>query len=230
MATSGTYNFSMNINEIVEDALDMVGGEQILGGDPAKARRALNLLFIDMQNRGFGLWTLEEATTTVTQGTAEYAMTSATNDILSAVVRTSAGTQQDIALEALGYEEYLSIPNKEQQSRPTQIFVRRDRANPTFVLWPTPDSTYEIVYWRIRQLQDVGNAHNDPDVPKRFLPCLPFGLAYYMGYKRQITDPKMMAPWRQRMMDLQQEYENLLANAQGEDRSRVDMKIVPRLR
>lgn len=230
MATSGTYSFVMNIQEVIEDALDMIGGEQTLGSDPLKARRALNQLFQDLQNRSVNLWTLEEGVTTVTDGVSEYALTSATNDLLSAVVRTSAsGSVQDIELLPIGYEEWLSIPNKEQDGRPTQIFVRRDRDYPSFVLWPVPDQTYEIKYWRIRSLQDVGGPTNTPDVPKRFLPVLPLGLAYYMGIRKQFADPKMMAAWERRLDRIKEEYEIALSNAQGEDRSRVDMKVVPRI-
>ena len=44
MTTSGTYNFSMDIDEVIQEAMEMIGGEQTLGHDPKSARRSINLL------------------------------------------------------------------------------------------------------------------------------------------------------------------------------------------
>ena len=34
MSTSGTYNFSMDIDEVIQEAMEMIGGEQTLGHEP----------------------------------------------------------------------------------------------------------------------------------------------------------------------------------------------------
>ena len=52
MATSGTYDFSMDIDEVIQEASEMIGGEQTLGNQAASARRSINLLLQDWQNRG----------------------------------------------------------------------------------------------------------------------------------------------------------------------------------
>ena len=38
MSTSGTYNFSMDIDEVIQEAMEMIGGEQTLGHEPKSAR------------------------------------------------------------------------------------------------------------------------------------------------------------------------------------------------
>ena len=49
MAVSGTYNFNLDIDEVIQEASEMVGGEQILGHEPASARRSINLMLRDWQ-------------------------------------------------------------------------------------------------------------------------------------------------------------------------------------
>jgi len=47
MATSGTFTFNLDIDEVIEEAMEMIGGEQTLGHEPASARRSLNLMLKD---------------------------------------------------------------------------------------------------------------------------------------------------------------------------------------
>ena len=56
MATSGTTRFNLQIDEIIEEAISQIGGEVTLGDDPREARRSLDLLLREWQNRGYSLW------------------------------------------------------------------------------------------------------------------------------------------------------------------------------
>ena len=49
MATSGTYNFNLDIDEVIQEATEMIGGEQTLGHEPKSARRSINLMLNDWQ-------------------------------------------------------------------------------------------------------------------------------------------------------------------------------------
>ena len=72
--------------------------------------------------------------------------------------------------------------------------------------------------------QDVDkSAGQNADLPKRFLPCLTCGLAYYMSMKRPGVDGN-------RIQMLKANYEETLARAMLEDRERATMRVVPRLR
>ena len=57
MAVSGTYDFNLDIDEVIQEATEMIGGEDTLGHEPASARRSINLMLKDWQNRGVLLWT-----------------------------------------------------------------------------------------------------------------------------------------------------------------------------
>jgi len=221
MATSGLYNFSLDIDEIIQEASEMIGGEAVLGEEPKSARRSINLLLQDWQNRGVLLWTADTTIVSLTTSVTAYSLTSATVDILEAVVNRD---DTDIGLERISMEEYLKIPRKSQVGRPTQYAVRRGSVNPTVYLWPIPEnSTDTLKLERITYTQKVNqSAIQTPDISRRFLPCLTAGLAYFMSMKRPGIEGG-------RIQFLKQEYEERLARAMDEDRERSNIRIIPRL-
>ena len=110
----------------------------------SSARRSLNLLFSDWANRGLNLWTIEQATSVLANGTTTVAPGTDTVNVLSAVVRdTINGQQQDISIEKIGRSEYLDIPNKLVKARPSQFYVERSNT-PTIYLYPTSDKAYTL--------------------------------------------------------------------------------------
>ena len=221
MASSGTYNFNLDIDEVIQEATEMIGGEPTLGHEPKSARRSINLLLQDWQNRDIMLWTAETSTFTVSVSTTTYSLASSSIDVLEAVVNRD---NVDIQLERISMQEFLKIPNKKQTGRPTQYAVRHERDNPEIYLWPLPEnSTDKVKVELIRYMQDVNkSAIQTPDVSRRFLPCLTAGVAYYMSMKRPNVD-------MQRIAMIKTEYEERLSRALEEDRERVSLLIRPRI-
>tara|TARA_R100000234_G_C5003437_1_gene181443 strand:- start:1334 stop:2233 length:900 start_codon:yes stop_codon:yes gene_type:complete len=137
-----------------------------------------------------------------------------TVDMLEAVIRRS-GT--DISITRINRGDYLSTPEKTTQARPSQFYVDR-QITPTVTLWPTPEnSTDQLIYYRIRRIQDVDAGVNTADLPFRFLPCLVAGLAYYISVKK--------AP--QRIGLLKDIYEEEFQRAASEDGERTALRLVP---
>ena len=226
MATSGTATFNMDFTEIAEEAFERAGREMRTGYDLRTARRSMNLLTIEWQNRGINMWTIEEGAVNLTEGTATYNLPADTIDLLEHVVRTGSGnvsTQSDLNISRISVSTYASIPNKLSQGRPIQIYVDRGQANPSVTVWPVPDasSTYVLKYWRMRRIEDAGSGVETPDVNFRFLPCLVAGLAYYIAQK----DPELMS----RVPMLQTEYERQFDLAAQEDREKATLSLVPRI-
>jgi len=221
MSTSGTYNFSMDIDEVIQEALEMIGGEQTLGNDPKSARRSINLLLQDWQNRGILLWSTNTTVVDVSASVTAYSLSSNMVDAMEVVVNLSS---TDIQLDRLSMEEYLKIPRKSQTGRPSQYAIRRGRSNPELYLWPVPDNDdYSLKIEKIKYLQDVNkSAGQIADVSRRFLPCMTAGVAYFMSLKRAGIDGN-------RIMFIKQEYEERLARAMDEDRERTSLRIVPKL-
>ena len=183
MALSGTTDFNLDLSEYIEEAFERCGAELRSGYDFRTARRSLNLLFTDWANRGINMWTIEQGTQTLTQGTATYTLPADTVDLIEHVIRTGAGnasTQADLQITRISVSTYSSIPNKLQQARPIQVWINRQQAAPQFTVWPVPDGsqTYQFVYWRLRRIDDAGNGVNTQDIPFRFINALVAGLAY----------------------------------------------------
>ena len=226
MATSGTTAFDMDFTEIAEEAWERAGREMRSGYDLRTARRSMNLMTIEWQNRGLNLWTIDSGTQTLTAGTSQYTLPADTIDLLDHVIRTDAGnttTQADLTISRIGVSTYASIPNKLTRGRPIQVFVERLRAAPVINLWPVPDdsTTYTFVYFRLRRIEDAGSGVETADMNFRFLPCLGAGLAYHIAMKvPELAD---------RISMLKTAYEEQYALAAGEDREKTSERFIPRI-
>jgi hypothetical protein len=225
MATSGTTAFNMDFTEIAEEAWERAGREMRSGYDLRTARRSMNLLTIEWQNRGINMWTIDSGTVSLVSGTSQYTLPTDTIDLLEQSIRTNAGdtnTQSDINISRISVSTYASIPNKLSQGRPIQIWIERLVDAPRVNVWPVPDSNdYTLVYWRMRRVEDAGGGVETADMNFRFLPCLVAGLAYQIAMK----DPEL-AP---RLQMLKAEYESQFALAAGEDREKASVRFVPRV-
>jgi hypothetical protein len=216
MAVSGSKDFELDVSDYIEEAFERCGKEMRTGYDLKTAKRSMNLLFADWANRGLNQWTIQQVTTTLTQGVSEINVGADTIDILSIVVRRD-GT--DYGIDRLSRDDYINIPNKTQQSRSSQWFLDR-LISPVLKLWPVPDnSTDQIIYNRLVRLDDADSATDTLQIPFRFYPALAAGLAYYIAIKK--------APDRIQLLKVL--YEEEMQRAMDEDRDRASFNIVPSL-
>lgn len=214
MATSGSTNFDLDVAEIIEEAFERCGLEVRTGYDTKTARRSLNLMFADWANRGLNLWTVKQGTQALTAGTATYTFSTAYTDLLEVVVRRSG---IDYELTRMSRGEYLALPNKATEGRPSQYYFNRQTA-PQITLWATPDSSTDtLIYYYVSRIEDVDTLANTTDAPFRFLPCMVAGLAYYIAMKK--------APDRVQL--LKAVYEEEFQRAADEDEDRVPLKLQP---
>ena len=231
MTTSGSTAFNLDLNNLVEEAFERCGTELRTGYDMRTARRSLNLLTIEWANRGINLWTVDQGSIVLTQGTGTYNLPVDTIDLLDHVVRTGTGTNQsDINISRISASTYSSIPNKNSQGRPIQLWINRQSGatdpvdgvvSPTINVWPVPDNdSYTFTYWRLRRIQDAGDGVNTQDIPFRFLPCMVAGLAYYLSLKL----PEAM----NRIEMLKLAYEEQWNFASTEDREKASLRLAPR--
>ena len=221
MAVSGTYNFNLDIDEVIQEAMEMIGGEDTLGHEPASARRSINLMLRDWQNRGILLWTTSTTAVTVAASTTTYDLASSTINALEVVISRD---NTDVKLTRITPEEYMIIPAKTQTGKPNQYSIRRKRDNPVMSVWPIPDNSTDILKIEIvKEVEDTNkSADQNADVPKRFLPALTCGLAYYMSMKRPLVADTKIAM-------LKTNYEEKLGRAMEEDRERASIYLLPRL-
>lgn len=212
MATSGTTTFNLEIGDLIEEAAERAGVDVRSGFAWQSAVRTLNLILSDWASRGLNLWQVDEDSLALVAGTSVYTLPADTIDVLDMAIRDSSG--HDYRVERAGVGTWAQIVDKSMTStRPTRVWVERLQASTRINLWPVPTRAATIVYWRLRRMEDVGSASNNPDVPYRFMPCLTSGLAYYLILKKpgapvdRITMLKML-------------YEEEMMRAQSEDRGR----------
>ena len=128
MTTSGTTSFDLNFTELAEEAFERAGREMRSGYDLRTARRSMNLMAIEWQNRVINMWTIEQGTITFTPGLNTYALPVDTIDLLEHVIRTQANStanQADLNITRISVPTYATIPNKLAQARPIQVMVQR---------------------------------------------------------------------------------------------------------
>ena len=217
MAVSGSKNFELDVADYVEEAFERCGLEVRTGYDLKSARRSLNLMLAEWANRGLNQWTIQQRTISLVKSDGEYSLDPDVIDILAVVVRRD-GT--DFSISRVSRDEFLAIPTKTTEGRPTQFFLDR-QITPNLKIWPLPEnSTDVIVYDSLTRINDADTAKNTMEVPFRFYPCLAAGLAYYLSLKR--------APERVQM--LKAVYEEEFRRAIDEDRDRASFQISPSLR
>lgn len=234
MTTSGTSTFNLDLSDLVEEAFERCGKELRTGYDLRTARRSLNLLTIEWANRGINLWTIEQGSIPMVTGQSTYILPVDTIDLLDTVVRTGTGQNQtDINISRISESTYSTIPNKNAQGRPIQVWINRQSGAdypitgtnpPKIVVWPTPNAPgdqYTFVYWRLRRIQDSGGGVSTQDIPFRFLTCMVAGLAFYLSAKLPDVTPD-------RILFLKSEYEQQFQLAADEDREKASIRFVPR--
>ena len=236
MTTSGTTSFNLDIDELFQEAYERIGIDGSRSGYHLRsARRSLNILLSEWDNRGVHLWKVKLATIPLVLGQAEYNYTNdATNfpndvnDVLEAYIRnnTTATTPVDTSLTKIDRSAYAALPNKLSQGTPSQYYVQRTYS-PSVFLYQTPGSgfsssstpsNYQLRFYYLARIEDGGRYTNTPDVVFRFLPCLTSGLAYYLSitYKPEKTDMLRLI------------YEDELQRALTEDGQRTSLFISPK--
>jgi hypothetical protein len=85
--TSGTATFdkSFAIDEIIEEAFERIGLQNVAGYQLKSARRTLNILFQEWGNRGIHYWEIDELNLDLIEGQSDYDFFRSSDDGTSAV-------------------------------------------------------------------------------------------------------------------------------------------------
>ena len=239
--TSGTTTFdkTFSIDEIVEEAFERIGIQQVSGYQLKTSRRSLNIMLQEWGNRGIHYWEIDELDLDLIQGQAEYKFfrsaadgTSAVSnpngiygmsDVLEAQLRSNRTQtdQSDSPMTKVDRSTYAAFSNKLSEGTPNQYWVQRFIDHVSINVYPTPDSSNaskDMHFYYIKRIQDIGAYTNATDLPFRFVPCMVSGLAYYLSMK--------YAPQMTQQMKLF--YEDELQRALAEDGSSSSSYITPK--
>ena len=231
--TSGKYEFEKNfsIDEIIEEAFERMGIQNVTGYQLKTSRRTLDIMFQEWANRGLHYWEVQNNNITLVNGQAVYTMfrnaddgtSSATavygvDDVLEASFRDN---NVDTPLTKIARSAYQALANKTSTGQPSQYFVQRFIDKVTITLYQTPGASQAgkfLNYYYVRRIQDAGAYTNATDVPYRFVPCMVSGLSFYLSQK--------YAP--QRTQEFKLYYEDELNRALQEDGSSSSSFITPK--
>ncbi len=211
MATSGVASFDPTFDDILQDAAAMVGGGPLLADELISARRGLDYLLTDLQNRNVLLHKIETTVVPVSASVSSLSFGPSISDVLVATVQTST---TEMVMDRDGYERWAEIPTKSVTGRPIRYWWDRRRESNVMNLWPLPDQTYNLVLTIQKNTEDTLRAFDNIDVPRRFLPAIIYGLAYWIGLRRGPRVPD------NRLNILKAEYERMVRDAMREDRER----------
>ena len=211
MATSGVSNYNPEFDDILQDAAAMVGGGPILAEELTAAMRGMNILLTRIQNKNVLLHKIETTSISVSVSQGQYELDNTVLDVLSISNRLDTA---DLVLERHGYQRWAEIPAKTQAGRPTSYWFDRRRDTCLLNVWPLPDDSYTLIVTLQKNAEEVIRAFNQIDVPRRFIPALIFGLAYWIGLRRNSCVPT------ERLALLKAEYDAAVTEAMGEDRER----------
>jgi hypothetical protein len=216
VATSGISSFDPAFDDILQDAVAMVGGGPVLADELISARRGLDYLLTDLQNKNVLLHKIETTTVPVSASVSSLTFDPSISDVLVASIRTSS---TDIVMDRDGFERWAEIPTKSQTGRPIRYWWDRRRESSIMNLWPLPDQSYTVVLTIQKNAENTLRAFDNVDVPRRFLPAVVYGLAYWIGLRRgNRVDSN-------RLTLLRAEYERAIRDAMREDRERGKVRI-----
>lgn len=220
---SNTTAFNLPVDEILEEAFDILKGEYTNGYDMRSARRSLNLLMIDLANREYPLAHLEKNSVALVADQAEYVLDSDIIGVLDVNFKSSDDVETQMYPTSLF--DYFNIPIKTTEGTPSTYAYDRTVSPSKLIIWPVPDTAATggtIEYWGMRRHKDITKSHQLIDLNYRYLPALSMGLAYFMSFKKEGIEEEKV----QRIFN---EYEMRLDRAFLEDRERVDFWVYPDL-
>lgn len=217
--TSGIQEFNLDVDEIIDQALAPLGGEHVSGNEAEAARRELNLILIELQNKNVPLSALSSYSKTLTSGLYSFDMPDTSASDVMQVNYKKEGTETPLTRK--GILEYKRIPNKLQEGRPTLYSTERKAGTVGVNIWPAADNatdTLEILY--IKRIDDVTASYQRLNISYRYLPLITQWLSYKMSLHRQGIDPNYRA-------ELKSNYLETMVDAFDEDRERVEYRVRP---
>ncbi len=137
MATSGSRNFILTCDEIVQAALENVGvigpGETMDGAHTVMGRRSLNIMVADWMNEDIFLWTQQDGIANITAAIDYVTLDSDTIDVTDVFWREDGS---DNILTSMTREEYKALADKDSAGSPTHYYLDVQLSAPKMYLWP----------------------------------------------------------------------------------------------
>lgn len=192
MATTGTYLYDPQIAEVMDEAFERgalmdpkdIGQRHI----ESFFRSLRTMLNSEWSNLGERRWMIEQTSEPMTVDKFQFRLPIGAIDVVGMVLRRN---NADTEMYAISREDYLAIPDKTINGRPDRWWVDRQAgnfsttlSNKVVNLWQRgSNTTDEIVYDYLRQIQDPGAPRNTLQIPANAMAALMAGMSAYMAEK-----------------------------------------------
>lgn len=219
--TSGTATFHLDVDDLIEESLEALGGDYTGAVEQSKARRTLNLLLIELQNKNIPLHKILEQSVTVVATTNVYVLDADVNDVLEVTLHNTT-SDFEIPLTRVGVKEYHNLTAKAQTGQPTTYVTDRKTDAINLTVWPIPDTSasWTLDLLSIKRIEDVTAAYQRIDLPHRYAPLLVTWLSYKLCMHRQGIPEEIKNR-------IKAELDVIMLDTFEEDRERVDFIITP---
>lgn len=219
--TSGTTEFTLDVDDIIEQALEPIGGDHSNGNEQSKARRALNLILIELQNKNVPLHKIDFERVFLLSETSEYVLDSSISDILEMTIKTTSSDEERV-ISRIGIREFHQIPNKNLSQLPTCFTTERKANVVTLKVWPVPTTsdTHSADLLVVKRIEDITASYQKIDLPYRYFPLLVAWLSYKLSLTRKGISEEIKNRLKNELMEI-------MTDTFDEDRERADFYIVP---
>lgn len=196
MAVSSIQTYSLSLNELVEEAFDVIGvgseGEDVTADMYARGKRSLNLM-IQSWNAMDDLWRRDEVTVTMVAAQAAYVLDDPKPlRVTSARRVNSSGYETPMA--EWSRQQYLDQPNKvTSPSTPVNFYYDPQRDDGTLYVWPAPStavaSDITVKLDTLRPFFVMDSSANTLDFPQEWQEAVVLNLAKRLKLKYPVRDP-----------------------------------------
>jgi len=221
MATSGTYTFSMNRDQIVASALRKTGafgaGDTIPQDDINNVSEAFNVMVKEMAMDGMPLWCLEDLIIPTVVGQSQYNLSTIAGmplppRILNVFIRSldtnGNGTGNDVQMMITSRFDYYLLGRKDSQGVPNQCYYDPQLTGGILTVYDVPaDNQHELHVTIQRQIQDINLSTDNPDFPQEayrmLIWCLldEISLEYRMPKEERLEVNQKAVGYRDKFMD-----------------------------
>ena len=117
------------------------------------------------------------------------------NTVLNVAEFAIANMPEEITMQPINRDEYMSLPNKIFQGRPVQFWFDKQVSQPILHIWPAadiPSQFPQLVMTRHRHIMDVGVLTQLIEVPQRWYNAIIDKLAAAVAIETLEVDPKLV--------------------------------------
>jgi hypothetical protein len=199
MAISGSTNFTLTANQIIEKAFHRLGkaeeGEAMSARMYTDGLSSLNLIIKSKLGTSDRLWLRTEETLPLISGQESYTLT---NPFVLRVIaiRLRDSNNNDVPTSELSRQEYFDLPNKANApSIPVSWYFDPQQSNGVLYIWPAPSSDaateYSLHTTYLRRIADMITSSDNLDMPQEWLDPVIWMLADDLETEYPVNDSRL---------------------------------------